>query len=543
MTTDQDPTLDQNQQPRPQGRHPRYLYPFLFALVLVIGIGLGMGLKKGNAGKMTIFSRSDYNRMDEILNYINSRYVDTINTVRLFDMAIEEVFRKLDPHSMYISAEELARLSEPLQGHFEGIGVEFFLVEDTITVVATLPGGPSQTIGILAGDRIVRIEDTVVAGIGIENQDVVKRLKGPKGSKVRVSVLRAGDKDLHNFTITRGAVLLSSIDAAYLIQDDIGYIKLTRFSTSTGDDMAEAITRLKKQGMKRLVLDLRDNGGGYLDQATRVADEFLSGNKKIVYTEGRMYPQKVYRAGRPGTFEEGELVIMLNENSASASEILAGAIQDWERGTVVGRRSYGKALVQEEIPLQDGSAMRLTVARYYTPKGRSIQRNYDNGSEAYRDDHFSRILSEYENVDSFHVSDTTKYGIYPDIYIPWDTSEANRTMIALVNRGHVPRFTYRYFAHHAPEFRQYNSFQDFDRDFEVSDDVFSEFVAYTTADTSNLGRHWATHQDRIALHQDDLKLVLKAYFAKQLFYYDGLYPLMNRLDRELQEALRAFPTM
>lgn len=514
----------------------KLLYPLLFAAMLAVGIGIGWQLHPTSSGKVSVFSRTQYNQLDEILNYIDNRYVDTVNTDKLFSVAVDEMFKKLDPHSLYISSEELARLNEPLRGQFEGIGVEFFIVEDTITVVSTLPGGPSEKVGLQAGDKIVEIEDSIVAGTNITNQDVISKLKGPKGSKVQVTVKRSTQPDDLEFVITRDAVKLSSVDAAYLLQPGIGYIKMSKFAATTHAEMVDAIKRLEEKGMEKLVLDLRDNGGGYLDQATKIADEFLEGNKKIVYTEGRMYPEKVYRAGKPGVYEEGELVVMINENSASASEILAGALQDWGRATIIGRRSFGKALVQEEILLNDGSAMRLTVARYFTPKGRSIQRSYEEGIEAYNEEHWNRMLSEYEESDSFAVHDTAQYGIQPDIYVPWDTTYVYRELISLINRGYVPRFTYQYFSNHQGEFEQYEDVQSFLNRYTVSDNLVNAFInkAERRAEEDGITYAW----DSLTTSKEQVKQVLKAYFGRQLFYYDAFYPVMNEMDKELQQAIQ-----
>lgn len=510
--------------------------PLLLALVLLAGIGIGLILRGNQPGKLSVFQPASYDRLQEILNYINSRYVDSVDTENLFQESVNHLFKMLDPHSLYISAAELSAMNEPLQGHFEGIGIEFYVVEDTITVVTALPGGPSERVGLQAGDKIVKVEDSVVAGVGIQNEDVVKQLKGPGGSTVKVSVLRYGNPDLLDFTITRDAVPIASIDAAYMLTPDIGYIKMTRFAYTTYEEMVQAIAMLKKEGMTKLLLDLRDNGGGYLDQATRIADEFLSGNKKIVYTEGRMYPEKVYRAGKPGIFEEGELVVMINENAASASEILAGALQDWERATIVGRRSFGKALVQEEIMLQDGSALRLTVARYFTPKGRSIQRPYEGGVDAYNEDHWNRIVEEYEQSDSFAVHDTSHYGIQPDVYIPWDTSYVYRSVISMINRGFVPRFVYKYYANHTDQFSGYSSVSDFLATFRMDDDLFDAFITYSRPRAAEDG--WAIfEEDSVHQFRPLVAEALKAYFGRQLFYQEAYFPVMNRMDREVEQAV------
>lgn len=515
----------------------KWLYPVLFAVMLIIGIGIGTMINQKSSGKVSVFNRAQYDRLEEILNYINVRYVDTVNTEKLFHTAVSEMFKQLDPHSLYISSEELARLNEPLRGGFEGIGVEFFIVEDTITVVSALDGGPAAAVGIRAGDKIVAIEDTNVAGVGITNEDVIHQLKGPAGTKVKVSVMREEQGALIDFEITRGEVSLSSIDAAYMIRPKTGYIKLSKFAATTHEEMVNAIEELKARGMQQLILDLRGNGGGYLDQATKVADEFLSGNKKIVYTEGRMYPEKVYRAGNPGVYEEGKLVVMINEGSASASEILAGALQDWGRATIVGRRSFGKALVQEEILLSDGSAMRLTVARYYTPKGRSIQRSYEDGVEEYAEDHWARMQSEYTSPDSFATHDSARYGISPDVYISWDTSDIYRVTISIINRGYIPIFAYDYFSNHQSYFNQIGQLSEFLSQYTVPERVFESFVAYMKAQSEAAYKDIFSARDSLQLYNNAIKTALKAYFGRQLFYQKGFYPVMNKMDHELDKAI------
>ena len=519
----------------PRTSRLQILYPLLFAIMLAAGIGIGLILGNSSKGKVSVFTRTDYDRMDEILRYIDARYVDSVDTHVLFNDAIDKIFTELDPHSIYIPADELARMNEQLKGEFEGIGIEFFIVDDTIRVVSTLPGGPSEKLGIKAGDKIVKVADTSVTGPELSNQDVVGSLKGPAGSEVKVTIVRAGEPEPLEFTIKRDAVNIQSVDAAYMITDKIGYIKLARFAANTHDEFLTAIKELKEKGMKKMILDLRDNGGGYLDQATRLADEFLDDNKIIVYTEGRAYPKKVYRAGRPGAFEKGDLVVMINEHSASASEILTGALQDHKRATIVGRRSFGKALVQEEIGLKDGAAMRLTVARYYTPNGRSIQRSYANGVEAYNEEYYNRIVSEYEHPDSFNVSDTAHYGIEPDVYIPFDTSGGYEKVIRMVNGGQIPKFTYRYFSNHAPDFQKYTEVDQFLASYTVPDKLYQDFVSFVQSTADSTPVKWmANNPDQ---YKKALEAAIKAYFAKQLFYYAGFYPAMNKLDRELDKAV------
>ena len=508
-----------------------YLFPLLFAIILVVGILIGVLISGSpEVVRTSFFTKADHDKMEEILNYVSNRYVDTIDSQGLFNLAIDEIFKNLDPHSVYISAESLKDVTESLEGQFEGIGVEFFISQDTILVVTPIKDGPSEKAGIKAGDKIVLIEDSTVAGVSIANHEVIQKLKGPEGTEVKVAVLRKGEDSLLNYKIVRGPIKISSIESAYMMDKEIGYIKINKFSSTTDEDFKDALKLLKRKGMEKLVLDLRDNGGGYLEAATRVADELLSGRKLIVYTQGRAYPKKNYRAHKEGNFEEGDLVVLINENSASASEILAGAIQDWDRGTIMGRRSYGKALVQDQIRLKDGSAMRLTIARYYTPKGRSIQRPYENGVEEYHNDYFNRMISEYEQADSFAVIDTAEWGITPEVYLAHDTSLQYLTVVKLLNRGVIPRFVYNYYSNNSEQFAKYADLNEFLQNYTVSKPMFQKFLKFLEQEKEPF---LATEVSRSS---DTVKAVLKAYLSKQLFHNEGYYNVMNEIDHEVQAA-------
>lgn len=510
----------------------KFLFPLLFSIVLVVGILIGI-LIGGNSSddtKRSFFTKADYDKVEEILRYVENKYVDTIDSQRLFDLAVNEIFQHLDPHSVYISANSLASIKESLNGELEGIGVEFMIVNDTAMVVSPLAGGPSEKLGIQAGDKIVLVEDSVVAGKGFSSNDLMKLLKGAKGTEVNINIKRAGEDNLLAFTITRDQVKLPSVLSSYMMDEVVGYIKLERFSNKTHQEFVRALEDLNNQGMEKLILDLRDNGGGYLDAAVRIADELLSGDKLIVYTEGRSYPRKDYRAKSPGKFEKGELAVLINEHSASASEILAGAIQDWERGTVIGRRSYGKALVQEQISLQEGAAMRLTVARYFTPKGRSIQRSYENGNEAYHKDYYSHVIGANGNADTA-VKDTVIFGIMPEIHVPYDTSMEHKLSVQLVNNGLLPQFVYSHYATHKNDFSSYNNVRDFMREYEVDDEMFNGFINFLEK------KGYPVETGKMTAASGKIKTLLKAYFAKQLFYYDGYYRVLNQMDNDVQQAL------
>ncbi|OFY73322.1 MAG: peptidase S41, partial [Bacteroidetes bacterium RIFOXYA12_FULL_33_9] len=371
-------------------------------------------------------------KLSKVLNLISTFYVDTVNQDQLTEEAIIGMLKFLDPHSIYISKEEVEEMNEPLEGNFEGVGVQFNILNDTIVVVSPIPGGPSEKVGIQAGDRFVTINGENVAGIGIRNNDVVEKLRGAKGTTVNVGMKRKGTKEILDFTITRDKIPIYSLDASYMINKEVGYIKLNRFAATTMEEYYKAVENLKANGAKHLIIDLQDNSGGYLNTSIDLADEFLKDQKLIVYTEGVKSPKHEYKATGRGNFEEGKVIVLVNEGSASASEILSGALQDWDRGVVIGRRTFGKGLVQRPFNLPDGAMIRLTIARYYTPTGRLIQKSYEGGFNDYSRDLINRYNSgEFLSEDSIHFPDSLKYktlqnsrnvygggGIMPDIFIP-----------------------------------------------------------------------------------------------------------------------------
>jgi carboxyl-terminal processing protease len=386
-----------------------YIYlPIFFSLVLILGIFIGTTFNLNTSfGGIPVDSKNRYNKIEEIIKYIDQEYVDTVDDKKLIENTITSMLQTLDPHSAYISADELAANNEPLQGNFEGIGVEFNIVNDTIRVIDAIEGGPAEEVGVQAGDKIVKVEGKQVAGIKITNKMVMERLKGPGGTKVKISVFRNGKKALQDFTITRGTIPIYSVDVAYMVTPQTGYIKIARFAAATYEEYMSAFRKLKEKGLKNLIIDLRGNGGGYLNTATSIADEFLDNGKEILYTEGKARPRKDSKATSKGDFETGKLIVLVDDGSASASEILAGALQDNDRATIVGRRSFGKGLVQEQSEFSDGSAMRLTIARYYTPSGRCIQKPYNGDITEYYSEEYDRFKSgELENADSIKVADS-----------------------------------------------------------------------------------------------------------------------------------------
>lgn len=428
--------------------------PIAFALVLIAGFFLGASLVKVSMVKKGILSSIQSRRYDpvnDVISYIEREYVDSVDVNNLRQSAIKGILSDLDPHSQYISADEFNEVNDPLLGNFDGIGVQFRMENDTVYIINTVPGGPSEKVGILAGDRIIEVGDKTIAGVNMPTTEVMKLLKGPRGTKVNIGVYRRGYDELIRFDIVRDVIPTYSIDISFMPEPGIGYIKLSKFSATTTDELTKALTELKDSGMKSLILDLRGNSGGYLQTAITVSDQFLSDGKLIVYTSGVNRPNQYANATAKGLFEDGNLVVLIDEGSASSSEIVAGAIQDNDRGLIIGRRSFGKGLVQEQLSLPDGSAIRLTVARYYTPTGRSIQKPYKAGhSDEYLAELHERMLSgEFESADSIHFNDSLRYttpagrvvygggGIMPDIFIPLEKNENYRYFNELLGRGGI----------------------------------------------------------------------------------------------------------
>lgn len=521
---------------------PNPYAPFIYAVVLVFGVALGYVVNTITMGKQNMFSNANYDKVQEILDYVDVKYVDTVNREQLLDGAIDKLLSGLDPHSVYIPASELKEMNESLEGNFEGVGIEFYLVQDTITVVTAIPGGPSESVGIKAGDRIVKINDTLVAGVHIEETGVKKKLRGPAGTKVHVSIMRSGAQKLVEFDITRGKIPLYSVDASYMIDATTGYIRINNFSATTHAEFVEKVNEMEMKGMKKLIIDLRGNPGGYLQAATSIADEVIGGKRLLVYTQGKSYDRQNYNASKTGLFETGELCVLIDQGSASASEILSGAIQDWDRGTIVGRTSFGKGLVQEQFELRDGSALRLTVARYYTPSGRCIQRSYEKGTEEYYNEIYERYArGEFVHEDSIISSDTTVYktaggrrvygggGIRPDVFVPMDTSADNEYYFAV--RSFVPEFVYKYSADHPEFLNKYKSLQEYSSGFAVSDALYNEFISYATA------KGLKDKKERDGHIAPKIKTTLRAFFAKQVWRMEGYYFIANQDDSVVKAAL------
>ncbi len=519
--------------------------PVLLAVTLAIGILTGATV--ADPGSKSNSLTNSYQKFREILTYIENEYVDDVDQEKLVEGAINHMLAELDPHSVYIPAEEAKLAKSQLDGEFDGIGVEFNIIKDTIYVVAPLSGGPSEKVGIQSGDKIVTVDQTAVAGTKITNKDVFNLLRGPKGSKVELGIKRRGSDQLLDFEVTRDRIPQYSVDVSYMVNEEIGYMKVSRFSAQTYEEFKQALTALKEEGMKKLILDLQGNPGGYMDRAINMADEFIPGNKMIVYTDGK---QDRYdgesRAFKKGIFEEGPLIILIDEGSASASEIVSGAIQDNDRGIIVGRRSFGKGLVQMPINMDDGSELRLTISRYYTPSGRSIQKPYNSENNDYSSD----IMNRYEhgelfNPDSIKFVDSLKYktskgrlvygggGIMPDYFVPFDTTMNSTYLNKLFTSNAFREYTLRYYEANREKLHQME-YEDYRNDFVVTDGMLQALVGL--AENSDVDFSEAD----FARSKPLLKTYIKAYIARSVWNNKGYFPIINETNEIFQEALNLF---
>jgi len=522
--------------------------PIAFALVLVAGFFLGATLMRNSSGNESLLQglkSNKYDEVNEVISYIRQDYVDSVDVDKLKRAAIEGILADLDPHSQYISAEEFNEVNDPLLGNFDGIGVQFRIESDTVYIINTIPGGPSAKAGIMAGDRIVMVEDSLIAGVKINNNDIMKLLKGERGTKVKVSIFRRGVDGLLDFTLTRDVIPTYSIDIAFMPEPLVGYVKLSKFSATTAEELSQALSNLRAKGMQSLVLDLRGNSGGYLQAAISVADEFLPEGKLIVYTKGYNRPKQVANATGHGFFEKGKLIVLIDEGSASSSEIVAGALQDNDRATLVGRRSFGKGLVQEQLSLPDGSAIRLTVARYYTPTGRSIQKPYVNGhSQEYHDELYERMMSgEMETPDSLKFNDSLKYttpggkvvygggGITPDVYLPIEKNEKYRYYNAVANKGLIYQFAFDYTDKNRKTLNKYSSFEAFNRDFTITPAIFAGFI--DLAKKNGI----APDPEGIEFARNEISNLMKALIARNIFDDKGFYPIYLKSDKTFIRAM------
>lgn len=513
-----------------------------FIIGLSIGAGILLGAQLGTRPSLNSNAEA-YDKIKAVLSYVEANYVDTVDTEKLTDITLEDMLQHLDPHSDYFTAEETKAMSEPLQGNFEGIGIEYNFVQDTLVVMAVIPNGPSEKAGLKTGDRIVRANDTLMVGKDANEKFIKKRLRGPKDTKVKLNVRRPGRKELFDVTVTRGSVPIYSVQGSYMLNSNVGYIKLDRFAETSYAEFMSATKSLLGEGMRKMVLDLRGNGGGYLDAATAIADEFLAEGKLIVYTKGRVDGEERILATKTGLLEKTQLVILVDENSASASEILAGAIQDNDRGIIIGRRTFGKGLVQEEKRLTDGSAFRLTIARYYTPTGRSIQKPYDKGLEAYAADELNRYNhGEFVNADSIKFPDSLKFktpggktvygggGIMPDVFIPLDTSGGSALLNNLFYKDVFTIWSLGYAEKHAAQLKK-EGLKNFRQDFIITDALVNELLFIGT--NNSVARNEAQLKRSDAL----IRKYMKAALARNAWGDAGYLQSWNDGDRFIDAAI------
>lgn len=491
-----------------------------------------------------VLAQDAVQKMNYFLRLLESQYVEEVNLDSLVEVGISSILEELDPHSVYLTQEDLKKANEPLEGNFEGVGIQFNIIDDTINVVHVIIGGPSQQVGLQDGDKIITVDKDTVAGTGVTNEIVFKKLRGAKGTEVVVGVKRDGEPKVLDFLIVRDKIPLYALDAAYMATDNVGYIKLSRFSATATKEVQTAIDSLKSAGMKNLILDLTGNGGGYLNQAQSLADLFLDSDKLIVYTEGRSQPRQDFNADEKGDFEKGKIVVMIDGSSASASEIVSGAIQDWDRGVLVGRRTYGKGLVQKGYGLPDNSAVRLTMAHYYIPSGRSIQRPYKSGSMKYAEDFIERFESgELFDASKMVLLDSTPYytnkkrvvygggGVMPDVYVPADTSWRSDFYSQLLRSGAFSKFTLKYVNDHRSELNQkYTDLQKFIKGFDVEEGLWEDFMKY--AET-----HDIKSEESYDVSIRNMKMQLKAMVAQYLFNSKAYYQIINDLDPIYNKAL------
>ena len=519
--------------------------PLLLALSIAGGIWIGATFAEPKGSQNDL--RAALYKLQEIMTYINRDYVDSVDTNELVEFGITKMLEKLDPHSSYIPAKDASLVQSQLEGEFDGIGVEFGIIRDTIYVVAPLTGGPSEALGIQSGDQIISVDGKTVAGIGITNRDVFDYLRGPSGSKVAVEIKRKNAPSLIKYSITRAKIPQYSINATYMVDKEVGYIKVTRFAATTYDEFRKSVADLQAKGMKKLIIDLQGNPGGYMGAAIYMADELLGGRDLIVSQSGKVtqYSNKAY-ASKPGMFEEGSVIILINEGSASASEILAGAIQDNDRGLIVGRRSFGKGLVQMPIDLSDGAELRLTIARYFTPSGRSIQKPYDEGYEAYERDELNRFeQGEYFSADSIKFNDSLKYqtkkgrtvygggGIMPDYFVPLDTTMNSAYVNKLFSSDTSREYLLDYVSKNKGNFTKI-SVEDYYKNFKVSDAMLNDLVAF--------GKKNKVEFDAkdFAKSKEYLRILIKAHLGRQLYDDSAFYKVINDINEVYQQAIKLF---
>lgn len=517
--------------------------PLIVGVAVAIGIFIGGKLNFTDTSDRLFTTNSKKDKLNRLIDYIDYEYVDEVNTDSIVDVTVNGILDNLDPHSTYIPKSDLQRVTENMKGDFVGIGISFYTYKDTITVIRPTEGGPSEKAGIRGGDRIIMADGDSIFGGQWSNEAITQKLKGDKNSRVKLKVFRKGENKLLEFEIKRTDIPIKSVDAAYMLTENLGYIKINRFAESTYKEFKKALDKLQNQGATQLALDLRDNPGGFLGIAEQIVDEFLEDDKLILFTKNKKGKVEKSYATKRGDFEEGEIYILINENSASASEIVAGALQDNDKGTIVGRRSYGKGLVQREMALGDGSAVRLTVSRYYTPTGRSIQRPYDNGkNDDYYNDYYKRLSNgEFNNQENIQIADSLKFttpngkvvygggGIIPDIFVPLDTSVQNETLNYIKRRGYINYFVFEELDKTRDFYKDVTK-EDFIANFQVSDDVIVRFQDYLNLKES-------TNITFVAYH-DAMKQLIKAALAEQLYNSNVAEEIINQKDDMIEEVIK-----
>lgn len=546
----------------------KYVFPTLAVICLLLGFLIGNAVSnKVNAQRFYIQNgqlfQQPESKVDQLLQLMDQAYVDEIDVDSITEDVMKEMIKRLDPHSAYIPKEDLEMVNSELSASFSGIGVQFSIQNDTVQVVAIISGGPCEGVGVLAGDKIVMVNDSNFTGKTITNEKVMHALRGPKGSEVKIGVIRSGSDDVYEFTITRGDIPVHSVDAKFIIEGDevmrrlgdeakgerIGFVRVNRFGENTYNEFIAALASLKGQGATAYIVDLRENSGGYMDQAIKMANEFLSKGDLIVYSEGRAYPRYEARANGSGRFQRDSLVVLIDNFSASASEIFAGAMQDNDRATIVGRRSFGKGLVQQQIPFADGSAVRLTVARYYTPSGRSIQKPYRMGEgEDYAMDLINRFEhGEFYSADSVQIADSTVYytkkgrivrgggGIMPDVFVGRDTTLNTPYFNIVANRAYTYQFAYQYTDRHRKELSQYTDWQSLEKHLLKANWV-PEFVAFAKE------KGVEPNPEQLAKSKPLLVRLVNAYIVRNILNDEGFFPLFERDDDITQRAVEQLTT-
>ncbi len=485
---------------------------FLWIVVAFLA-GFSFGLRK-SPHRLSKAGNEQLKKMSEVMSYIDQYYVDEVNTDSIYGLAINAMLQGLDPHSSYATVEENKTMMETLEGSFEGIGIQFNIMNDTLMVVSVISGGPSEKAGLMAGDRMIEVDGKSI--VGIKNDQAFKLLRGKKGSKVKVGILRPGFKDKYTYEITRGVIPTYTVDVSYMIDKQTGYIKLNEFGSTTAKEFSNAIQKLKRQGMTQLIVDLRGNGGGFLDAAVSVCDEFLGNKQKIVSIEGSKERPQVIYASRKGDFEDGKVVILIDDFSASASEIVAGAVQDNDRGTIVGRRSFGKGLVQRQFDLSDNSSIRLTTSRYHTPSGRCIQRDYEKGTEAYYEDIYNRLLN----------------GEMPDIFVPIDHDKNLDAYYDIANSSALIQFAFHYTNEHKAELqKRFSDTKSYVSGMTVSDQMLQQLVSYYEKNNKKKVSKMSANSAK------ELKTWLKALIGRNLYGDEAFYPVINKTDPVINKAL------